>query len=303
MNLQQLRYFQTAAQLKHYTKAASVHHTSQPALSAAVSNLEKELGVKLFEKSGRGVELTFHGRNFLNHVDMALSQLDQGIEEINQYLNQNKNILNLSATFRLGANVLPDILIKFKQAYQNYTIRTSQGAYNRLLELLLSGKTDFLLARLDESIINNKRLDYCILYYEDIYLLTSINNPLAEFDEICLSQLKNESIIIFDESTGFKDTTLSYFKDCDFVPDIAYEATDNHTVASMVEADLGVALVGEMKGISNKTKIIKIKGHEHKSSICIAWNKETVTSGASRTFVRFIKNHYKSPEHRDWNFS
>lgn len=64
MNLYHLRYFATLAHLEHYTKAAEILSITQPSLSHAIASLEKELGVKLFEKEGRNVVLTNAGRPF-----------------------------------------------------------------------------------------------------------------------------------------------------------------------------------------------------------------------------------------------
>lgn len=76
MNLYHLRYFVTLAHLEHYTKAADVLAITQPSLSHAISSLEEELGVKLFEKNGRNVSLTKYGKSFLEDVEQTLNRLD-----------------------------------------------------------------------------------------------------------------------------------------------------------------------------------------------------------------------------------
>lgn len=74
MNLYHLRYFVTLAHLEHYTKAADVLAITQPSLSHAISSLEEELGVKLFEKNGRNVSLTKYGKSFLEDVEQTLNR-------------------------------------------------------------------------------------------------------------------------------------------------------------------------------------------------------------------------------------
>lgn len=76
MNLDHLRYFEAIARLQHYGKAAELLHVSQPNLNYAVSQLESELGVPLFEKSGRNVRLTRYGQLFLRSVQGTLETLD-----------------------------------------------------------------------------------------------------------------------------------------------------------------------------------------------------------------------------------
>ena len=79
MNLYHLRYFVTLAHLEHYTKAAAQLNTTQPNLSYAISSLEAELGVSLFEKDGRNIVLTKCGKDFLSEVEHSLSILDSGV--------------------------------------------------------------------------------------------------------------------------------------------------------------------------------------------------------------------------------
>ena len=82
MNLYHLRYFSTLAHIEHYTKAADILAITQPSLSYAISTLEEELGVKLFEKNGRNVTLTKYGKVFLNDVEEILNRLDSSVNSL-----------------------------------------------------------------------------------------------------------------------------------------------------------------------------------------------------------------------------
>ena len=82
MNLFYLRYFVTLAHVKHYTKAAEQLCITQPSLSHAIAQMEKELGVPLFEKNGRNTMLTPFGREFLSCAEHTLSTLDDGIASL-----------------------------------------------------------------------------------------------------------------------------------------------------------------------------------------------------------------------------
>ena len=82
MNLYHLRYFSTLAHIEHYTKAADILAITQPSLSYAISTLEEELGVKLFEKNGRNVTLTKYGKVFLKDVEEVLNRLDSSVNSL-----------------------------------------------------------------------------------------------------------------------------------------------------------------------------------------------------------------------------
>ena len=78
MNLNYLLYFHTLAKYEHYGKEAEELHITQPSLSKAIRNLEQDLGVELFEKSGRGIRLSSQGVHYLDYVDKALHELRLG---------------------------------------------------------------------------------------------------------------------------------------------------------------------------------------------------------------------------------
>ena len=80
MNLSHLYYFRTLAEVQHYTRAAEKLFITQPTLSNAVSQLEKELGIPLFEKDGRNVKLTKQGREFNTYVSQALDLIDKAVD-------------------------------------------------------------------------------------------------------------------------------------------------------------------------------------------------------------------------------
>ena len=88
MNLYHLRYFVQLAHTRHYTRAAEQLCITQPSLSHAISQLENELGLPLFEKTGRNTELTRFGEQFLECAERTLSTLDEGVEELDVYKRQ-----------------------------------------------------------------------------------------------------------------------------------------------------------------------------------------------------------------------
>lgn len=82
MNLQHLHYFVTLAHMEHFIQAAAALNITQPSLTYAINTLEEELGVALFEKKGRNVTLTRHGRQFLEEIEPAVKQLDQEYKKL-----------------------------------------------------------------------------------------------------------------------------------------------------------------------------------------------------------------------------
>ena len=95
MNLYHLRYFVTLAEIEHYTKAAEILSITQPSLSHAITNLEEELGIKLFEKEGRNVVLTKDGKDFLYDVKNSLDILDRSVKKM-EMLSKGNGVVNIA---------------------------------------------------------------------------------------------------------------------------------------------------------------------------------------------------------------
>ena len=87
MNLQQLYYFKTIAELEHYTKASEVLSISQSSLSHAIQSMEEELNVKLFARRGRNVVLTKYGKMLLPYVTQSLGTLEDGLARLDEEIN------------------------------------------------------------------------------------------------------------------------------------------------------------------------------------------------------------------------
>ena len=109
MNLYHLRYFVTLAHLEHYTKAAELLSITQPSLSHAISSLEKELGVKLFEKEGRNVVLTKCGQAFLEDVEQSLGILDSSINKL-QMTGSGEGEIDIAFLRTLSTQLVPGMV-------------------------------------------------------------------------------------------------------------------------------------------------------------------------------------------------
>ena len=112
MNIYNLRYFVTLARIRQYTKAAEELCITQPSLSHAISQMEKELGVKLFEKNGHKITLTQFGEEFLSYAEKTLDVLDDGIASIKRSAMGNGTI-RLGLVRPLGISYVPRMAAAF----------------------------------------------------------------------------------------------------------------------------------------------------------------------------------------------
>lgn len=147
MNLYHLRYFVELAHTRHYTRAAERLCITQPSLSHAIAQLERELGVPLFEKSGRNTELTRFGEQFLGCAERTLSTLDEGVEELGRVA-RGEGLVRLGLLRTLGVDYVPEVVSRFLAANPgkkiHFTFET--GMTDRLLEGLAERRYDLVFA-------------------------------------------------------------------------------------------------------------------------------------------------------------
>ena len=110
MNLQQLYYFRKLAEVQHYTEAAKALYITQPSLSDSISSLESELSVALFQKKGRGIELTKYGQEFYQYVNQALGILEHGIAIMKEKSDLVTGTIDVGCIPTLLGDFLPDAL-------------------------------------------------------------------------------------------------------------------------------------------------------------------------------------------------
>ncbi len=138
MNLKQLYYFKRLSETEHYTEAASSLFITQPSLSHAISELEKELGVALFARKGRNVKITQNGKRFLPYVEDALASLENGRLTLQNNDSEKKENIRIAFIYTMGESVVPQLINKYTNSPSSHKVTFSftQGTSLSLLQAL-----------------------------------------------------------------------------------------------------------------------------------------------------------------------
>lgn len=142
MNLQQLEYFRKIAETENFTTAANLASVTQPALSKAISKLEAELNVPLFERNGRNVKLTSFGEAFLKHANLALLEIEKGIRELHDMVNPDKGTISIASTYCIGTYFMPYIISDFLKSCPHTKFQFNHESTSEILNDLKDGKID-----------------------------------------------------------------------------------------------------------------------------------------------------------------
>jgi DNA-binding transcriptional LysR family regulator len=199
MNLSQLYYFRKLAELQHYTRAAKELFITQPTLSGSISSLENELGVSLFQKTGRNVELTKYGAEFLQYVNASLEQLDKGIAIMKGYSGESDGgTIDLGCVITLQTTFLPRLLKGYDKVsdHQN-EFNINQAPSQLLLEGLAKGTHDVVFCAKDPSL---KDVEYIPVAKQQLVVAMNPSSLLATKEFVTAEDLVGLDLISYRDT-------------------------------------------------------------------------------------------------------
>lgn len=288
MNLRHLHYFRVLAELEHFTQAAAKLAITQPSLSHAISELEKELGTYLFEKQGRNVRLTKYGQIFLTYVNSALNQLEQGERQLKEMVSPSHGKIDLSFIYTLGANFVPNLIKSFTSIKKNEHITFSfhQGTTNHIIHLLKEEKVDLALC---SSVECEPDIDFVSLVEQDLVLVVSKDHPLAYFDRIDLIDTAEYPFILFSQGSGLRPIIDKLFSDIQITPQIICEVEEDHAMAGLVSINYGIAVMPNIQALQHyPVKTLKITNPILQRYIYLASIRNRYLSPATQQFKNFV---------------
>lgn len=293
MNLSHLYYFRKLAEVQHYTHAAEQLFITQPTLSNAVSQLEKELGISLFERDGRNVKLTKQGKEFNQYISQALDLIDKGVDVAHEYSGSMSASFDVGAVYTIQADYLPTVMRAFRAKYgPDVRININQGLTNHLLEDLRDGRYDvvFCAKQLDSS-----NIEYHEVARHRLVALTHDYNPHANDEVVSIEDLMHSRIITYTPGTALGNEVRALLEP--YIQRgmmITGTADDEITLGSMVASDpSAVGITLDTLGLLpfNNLKTVALKeapGGFH--PVYMAYRKNVFQPRSVENFVQFVKD-------------
>ncbi|AHI56248.1 LysR family transcriptional regulator [Listeria ivanovii] len=289
MELRQLKYFMEVARVEHMTKASENLHVAQSAVSRQITKLEEELGVPLFDRIGRNMQLTSVGQDFLNQATIALNELQKAEALVTEYIDPAKGTVRVGLPNSLSTKVLPSVISAFREKYPQITYQFMEGTNEELTEMLISGVLDMtFLSPVPES---DDQMEAVRFFDEKLKLIVPKTHPLAENFNVSLKELAKEKFVLYPEDFDlYKIVTNTAIKK-GFEPEIAFQSRDFYTIQGLVGAGLGISILPEMildGAIFKETKSIALQDKELRRSVGIITTKKRNLSPSENLFRSFI---------------
>ncbi len=289
MNLRQLEYFKLLAETQHMTQTAQALNTTQPNLSHTIKNLEETLGVPLFRKKGRNIQLTKHGKMFYQTVSNVLQEMNEGVAAIKESIDPHSGYIDLGFTYTMGLDVVPRFVTQFHHIprFKNIHFSFKQGNSTSLIDQLINEDIDLAIC---SKIKDDERIEYIPFIEEELVIITALDHPLAQFDELDIKDISSYPFVGFNDSSGLRPTIDKIFKKAEITPNIKYEVEEDQALASLVQYNFGIALSPNIPTLNAyKVKKIRIKTPQVRRFLYIATLKHNFQSQALISFINFLE--------------
>jgi LysR family cys regulon transcriptional activator len=247
MNFQQLRSVREAVRCNfNLTDVANTLHTSQPGVSRQVRELEEELGVELFVRSGkRLLGLTTAGKTLLPIVERLLQEADNLKRAGQDLQGREEGTLSIAATHTQARYVLPHVVKDFRARYPKVTLHLHQGSPRQVAEMLLNGTADIGVAT--EALAEYDPLVTLSCYRWSHSIVVPPEHPLLALDRpVELADLVQYPIITYEHGYTGRYHIDDAFSAASLQPNVVLTAMDADVIKTYVELDMGVGIVASV---------------------------------------------------------
>jgi DNA-binding transcriptional LysR family regulator len=238
MNLRQLRAFATIADVGGFARAATRLHLSQPALSRQIHALEADLGVPLFDRIGRRVQLTSQGEDLLRRSRRLLAEAESLGERARQLKSGETGILRIAATPQVIENLLAPFLILYRHRHPGVEVHLVEDGGARLLGRLERGES-----HLSITPAGTTRFAGRLLYPMHVVAALPSTHRLARQRLLEVAELEDEPLLLPQHGFGSREW---FDIACDIAhirPRVLLESAAPHTLVALVATDYGIAIL------------------------------------------------------------
>lgn len=244
MELKRLRYFTAVAEELHFGRAAERLDMAQPPLSRQIAQLEKDLGVALFDRSRAQIRLTPAGEVLLERSRQILDQLDSAFREVTRIGQGSAGRLRIAFVGSASHGVLPTIIKSYRSHYPDVDLALTAMNNADLERALVQREIDIAVAR---PSLKGEEFRATMLHREPIVLAMPDNSSLNAKSTIALKDLANETFILYPRRPrpSFADHVLAVLAEEGVTPHDAIFAQDYQTAISLVSVGVGLSIVPE----------------------------------------------------------
>lgn len=240
MDVRQLRYFLSVAKCRSFSRAAVELNVAQPALSHHVANLEAELGVKLFERSTKGVTPTECGETLMRHSETIIRQFSQAAQDVKITSAQPSGVVTIGLPTSISIGLTVPLLHEVESRYPAINLRIIENHSGYLSEWVLAGRLDMAVLF---DIDADAPFDLKPLLQEQLYFVTAPGSFIDDRDTIDFSDLRGHRLVLTGSSHGLRHAIDRYSLTASLDIDVKTEVDSLVAIKQLVASGYGNSIL------------------------------------------------------------
>lgn len=288
MDTVQIQYFLSIVERGSFTEAAFDLNISQSSLSKRIISLEKELGVKLFDRSKRQISLTVEGEAFFSHAQQLYSGYLAMLAEI-QPMRSQLDYLSIGTIPILTQYGLTSKVANFKKLNPQIDLNLEELDGANILRGLDEHHFNLVFTR--HNNLNLEKYEDVEIKKDKFVVVLSTDHQLAKRESLSLNELQNENFVVFDKVTELFNIIMQECQKAGFEPRIFYSSHRKVSVVGIVSANIGLALMPAMiYEFHKQPDVTAIPLDEPiESNLVLAFPRNRKLSRAAKKFIEFMK--------------
>jgi DNA-binding transcriptional LysR family regulator len=239
VSIRQLRVFVAAARHSSFARAAEELHITPPAVSMQISDLEKTVGLPLFDRIGRTAELTMTGEHLLVYARRILSALREAEDAIARFRGLRGGELTIGMV-STAKYFVPRLLARFRTEHPLVELRLTVGNREALSEALIRNEVDLAIMGRPPPVIATRAEPFAAHPY---VIVSAPSHALAALEQVPVAALAAQPFIVREPSSGTRASMIQFFREHGIEPPAAMEMPSNETIKQAVMADMGLAFL------------------------------------------------------------
>lgn len=292
MEIRHLEYFMEVARQKSFSKAADAIHISQPSISKAIKDLELQLGVTLFYRNTKHVELTDAGEKILEQAQQIVSSFKNITAQLDSLTRLQTGKIHIGLPPITGVTSFSHLLGAFKKEYPEINIHLFEFGSKKIELAIQDELLDIGICTPPED---HELYEKLYFIQDPLHIIMHPTSSLAQYEQIDYGQLRGQQFILYDKDFRLHDMIIDRCKQAGFNPNIVFETSQLELMTQMVAADFGVALLPSKicKGLDVNNFISRpFVDPPLCLQLEIVWKKNRYLSHATREFLMFAKKNY-----------
>lgn len=293
MDIKKIEAFNTLVATRKFSDAADSLYISQSSLSKQISQLEKELGVTLFDRTHNGVQLTAAGSDFRNYASKAWAEYQHVMRRMEIYRSNGTIPLRIGALPLVDDYMVADCLTNYWMSNPHVQIEYFERSQANLREGLLRRKFDIVLARVDS--IDTDLYAFSPLFTDELIVVCRSDSPLARRGSIDLGALRNERFIALDPNSTIHNLIVQNCAKHGFHPNIALHHSRHRMVLKAVEKGMGITIMPStlVRNMYDKNLSSIRLDEPIQSEVGFVWLKNEPLSTTASSLIEFVTEDYK----------